>query len=98
MQHKILLLQYMEWTGFVDPLTPLVVLGIAEIGFGLFVLIRPLRPILLIVMVWKLTTELIYPLSGDYVFEFVERAGSFGAPLALFWVRCALARQYERDI
>ena len=49
-----------------------------------------LSVVLLTVFVWKLATELLYPLSGDYIFEFIERAGSYGAPLALLallWLR-----------
>jgi hypothetical protein len=34
-------------------------------------------------LAWKLGSELLFPLTGDYVWEFVERAGSYGAPLGL---------------
>ena len=55
-----------------------------EIALGLAVLAAPAAPLLLIVLTWKIATELVFPLTGDYVWEFVERGGSYGAPLALF--------------
>jgi len=33
--------------------------------------------------VWKIGTELLYPLAGHPVWEFVERSGSYAAPIAL---------------
>jgi hypothetical protein len=54
-----------------------------EIALALAVLAAPGWPLLLIVLVWKIATELVFPLTGDYVWEFVERGGSYGAPLAL---------------
>jgi hypothetical protein len=38
------------------------------------------------VVAWKLGTELRLP-AGEPIWEFVERGGSYGAPLALFFIR-----------
>lgn len=39
-----------------------------------------------LILVWKVATELLYPLSGDYVWEFIERFGDYVAPLALMFL------------
>jgi hypothetical protein len=50
---------------------------------AIVVLVRPVVPLLVAVAVWKLATEALFPLSGSPIWEFVERAGSYTAPLAL---------------
>jgi len=55
-----------------------------EIAVALAVLAAPGAPLLLIVLAWKIATELLFPLTGDYVWEFIERGGSYGAPLGLW--------------
>ncbi len=45
------------------------------------------RGLLLFVFAWKLGTEALRPLAGEPVWEFIERGGSYGAPLALAWLR-----------
>jgi hypothetical protein len=61
--------------------------GWFEIGLGLLVLAWPTRGLLLFVFVWKLGTEALRPLAGEPIWEFIERGGSYGAPLALAWLR-----------
>lgn len=57
--------------------------GVFELGLALAVLLSR-RPVLYGgVAVWKLSTELLFPLSGAPVWEFIERAGSYAAPLAV---------------
>ena len=67
--------------------------GWFEIGLGLLVLARPAPAVLLFVFVWKVGTELLRPIVGEPFWEFVERGGSYAAPLAFFyvmrWVRAA---------
>ncbi len=67
------------------PLTPLA--GWFECALGVLVLAWPTRSLLLFVFVWKLGTEALRPLAGEPIWEFLERGGSYGAPLALAWVR-----------
>ena len=67
-----------------NPLTPLA--GWFECGLGLLVLAWPARGVLLIVFAWKLGTEALRPLAGEPIWEFIERGGSYGAPLALAWI------------
>lgn len=67
------------------PLRP--VGGWFEVALGLLVLAWPARGLLLFVFVWKLGTEALRPLAGEPIWEFIERGGSYGAPLALVWLR-----------
>ena len=43
--------------------------------------------VLLFVLAWKLATEAFRPLAGEPIWEFIERGGSYGAPLALAWIQ-----------
>ncbi len=86
-----------DWTGYVAaigitpatlaayPLRPFA--GWFECALGLLVLVWPARGLLLFVFAWKLGTEALRPLAGEPVWEFIERGGSYGAPLALAWLR-----------
>ena len=61
--------------------------GLVETGLGLLVLARPAPALLLVVVGWKLGTELLRPLAGEPVWEVVERWSNYTAPLALLVVR-----------
>jgi len=58
-------------------------IGYAEILAALAVLLAPIPALLFTVAIWKMLTEALYPVSGTPIWEFVERGGSYGAPLAL---------------
>ena len=60
------------------------VLGTFDILAGLLMLVYPLRVIPMWLMVWGIVTASLRPLSGEPFAELIERAGNFGAPLALF--------------
>jgi hypothetical protein len=80
-----------EWVPFfgvagVAPDTAYVMMpliGALDIAVGLAVLFRPSRLLLLYMTAWALWTAALRPLSGDSVFEFFERAGNYGVPLAM---------------
>ena len=76
----------------------LTVVGLFEIALGLLVLARPVPALLLFVVAWKLGTEVLRPLAGEPVWEFVERWSNYTAPLALLCVRGwpTTARQWLR--
>lgn len=61
----------------------LVLVGILEMGMGLIVFFWQPAFFLILIVCWKVFTELFYPLSGSPFWEFIERFGSYGAPLAL---------------
>lgn len=59
------------------------IVGGIDVLFGLILLVYPLRAFPLWLVIWGFVTALLRPLSGEPFAEFLERAGNFGAPLAL---------------
>lgn len=59
------------------------VVGVIDIFLGLSLLLYPLRIVPAWLVVWGLFTALLRPLSGEPFAEFIERAGNYGAPLAM---------------
>jgi hypothetical protein len=57
-------------------------IGAMDVSLGLTMAVVPLRIVLLHLTVWGLWTAALRPLSGDSVWELVERAGNYGVPLA----------------
>ena len=57
-------------------------IGVMDVSLGLTMAVVPLRVVLLHLTVWGLWTAALRPLSGDVVWECVERAGNYGVPLA----------------
>lgn len=79
---KGLITQYAA-LGFTDPLHAAYIFGIAETAAAFTVWIDALSPLLLLLFLWKMATELLYP--HYELFEFVERGGSYGTLLSL-WI------------
>jgi hypothetical protein len=69
--------------GFTNPANTAHIVGLFEILAGCTVLIKPIRPLLFAFLVWKMGSELFYP--HWELFEWVERGGSYGAILALWF-------------
>jgi len=61
--------------------------GWFEIALGLLVLVRPLPIVVMFVFAWKVGTELLRLAAGEPIWEFVERGGSYAAPLALLYMQ-----------
>ena len=80
-QKKGLLTQYAS-LGFTHPARVAQFAGVFEIAAALVVLIKPVRSVLLIFIVWKISSELLYP--HYEVFEWIERGGSYGTLIALY--------------
>jgi len=80
---KALLSQYSS-LGFSDPSNVAQIAGIFEIAAACFVLIKPVRSVLIFLFVWKAVSELFYP--HWEIFEWIERGGSYGSILALWFV------------
>lgn len=57
--------------------------GWFEIALAIAVAIRPMTGLIVFVCAWKLATEFLFVTAGAPIWEFVERAGSYAAPLAL---------------
>jgi hypothetical protein len=57
-------------------------IGAMDVSLGLTMAVVPLRIVPLYLTIWGFWTAALRPLSGDSVWEFVERAGNYGVPLA----------------
>jgi hypothetical protein len=79
--HKAGLMGHYAVIGLPTATTRLV--GWFEIALAAAVAVRPAVGLLLFVAAWKVTTESLFIVAGAPVWEFVERAGSYAAPLAL---------------
>lgn len=82
-EKKGLLKQYAA-LGFSQPGKVAIFVGVFEIAAALTVLIKPITNILLVLFIWKVATELFYP--HYEVFEWIERGGSYGSILALWYL------------
>jgi hypothetical protein len=58
-------------------------LGAIEMGAAVLVLVAPFPALLISIAIWKVATESLFPISGTPIWEFVERGGSYTAPIAL---------------
>ena len=68
----------------VSGLTLTRMIGGVEMVLAIAVLVAPLPSLLLGICLWKLATEMLFMTSGSLPFEYIERAGSYTAPLALY--------------
>ena len=68
-------------------LTLLPLIGTLDILVSLIVLLKPIRVILIWASVWGFATALIRPISGEPIWDFVERSANWAAPLALLYLR-----------
>ena len=66
------------------------IVGSFEMLAAISVLIKPISSLLIIFFIWKISSELFYP--HWEIFEFIERGGSYGCILAL-WFLTHLSRQ-----
>jgi len=64
----------------------LTVIGILDLFAALFILIKPIRLVLLWAILWGFWTALLRPMVGEPVWDFVERWANWGAPLALLLI------------
>jgi hypothetical protein len=95
MQKKMLAEHYASvglssFPGGAPALVPLV--GWFEILLGVAVILSPIPILLVVMLAWKIATELLYPASGAPWWEFVERGGSYAAPLSLLILHGRAAR------
>ena len=79
--------------GFTNPQGTAQLIGALEIAAAIIVLIKPVRPILIIFLIWKISSELFYP--HYEIFEWVERGGSYGTILALWLALGANKKQSQ---
>lgn len=65
--------------------TLLLLIGILDVVVALFILAKPMQPILLWATLWGFWTALVRPLVGGDWLDFIERSANWAAPLALFY-------------
>ena len=68
-------------------ITLLPLIGILDILVAISVLVKPLRGVLIWAVFWAFLTALIRPISGEPIWDFVERAANWAAPLALLYLK-----------
>ena len=73
-------------------LMPLI--GTVDITLGLLTLLRPTRAVLLYMAFWGLLTATLRPLSGEPIWEFVERVPNWAIPFSFLCVR-GVGRSYS---
>ena len=66
-------------------LLPLI--GVMDILVAIFALVKPIRVVLIWATLWAFATALIRPISGEPIWDFVERTANWAAPLALLYLR-----------
>ena len=71
--------------GFATTMLPLI--GIMDLVIALFVLIKPIKLVLAWASLWGFWTALVRPLSGEPIWDFVERFSNWAAPLALLYMK-----------
>ena len=59
------------------------VMGTVDILLGVLLLSKPVRAVAVWLVIWGIVTAACRPMSGESFAEFIERAGNFGAPLAM---------------
>jgi len=62
----------------------IVYIGYLDLIVASFILFKPYRPVIIWAVIWTFSTALIRPISGEPVWDFVERGANWAAPLALF--------------
>ena len=92
-----------EWVGYfaevgigsdtVSGANLIAVVGWFEILLGVAILFKPARSLLLFVFAWKFGTEFLRYAAGEPMWEFIERGGSYAAPLGLLYTMCWLRKQ-----
>lgn len=67
--------------------TTLMLIGITDVIIAFFALIFPFRLILIWASLWGFLTALARPVTGEPIWDFVERWANWGVPLALLYLR-----------
>ena len=66
-------------------LLPLI--GVMDILVAIFALVKPIRVVLIWATLWAFATALIRPISGEPIWDFVERTANWAVPLVLLYLR-----------
>ncbi len=72
------------------------IVGTLDILLGLSLLVYPTAAAAGWLVIWGVVTALLRPLSGEPFAELIERAGNYGAPLALLLLSATAERESRR--
>jgi hypothetical protein len=89
--NKAMLAAHYATIGFPTETTAIV--GWFEVVLAAAIAFRPIAGLLLVAAGWKLATEYLFVAAGSPIWEFVERAGSYAAPLALAMLTSGVRRE-----
>jgi len=86
---------YLETAGFSHDvaLSVMPLIGCLDWLVALVVLVWPLRPVVLWAVIWAIATAAIRPISGEPVWEMIERGANWACPWALWFT----LRRRQRD-
>ncbi|KAA3610166.1 MAG: hypothetical protein D8M58_06955 [Calditrichaeota bacterium] len=62
-------------------------IGMLDILVAFIILLRPVKIVIIWALIWTLATALIRPIAGLPIWDFVERAANWAAPLALITLK-----------
>lgn len=81
-------ISYLETVGFSyeSSVSLMPYIGILDFIVAAIVLMFPIRIIVLWAAIWAFSAALVRPISGEPIWDFVERAANWGAPLSLLFV------------
>ncbi len=81
-------LPYLEIVGFKGEfaINVMFIIGILDVIVALFILLKPIKIIVLWASFWTLLTALMRPISGESFWAFVERGPNWVLPIVLFLI------------
>jgi hypothetical protein len=81
-------IEYLETVGFTrdGAIEIMPYIGVLDFVVAGVVLLFPIRIVVLWAAIWAFATALMRPISGEPIWDFVERAGNWCAPIALLIV------------
>ena len=82
-------IEYFTSVGFTadQAITLMPLIGYNDIALAILILVRPINIALLWMSFGGFATALIRPITGEPIWDFVERFANIGAPLALLMLR-----------
>jgi hypothetical protein len=79
-------LAYLEVVGFsLEKSKELIlIIGIFDVIIAFIILLKPYKYVVLWSVIWAFSTALIRPISGEPIWEFIERGSNWITPLILY--------------
>ena len=97
---KQMLIKHWQSIGVNADATFITQIGYAEFALGFLVFVAPIRPLIFLALGWKLFTEFLYVPADTVtgmgivnIFEWIERWGDYGIPLAMLYILSYRAKQ-----